>query len=130
MIALDTNVLIYACDKATPACAQIALDLITNTADAINCGRSHVSSSPHHEVWIATDLRPPARGHDFSGRLPVSDAERQRRPRPSEESSPHTMCRSGTQMILWACLDAGVRTLTRRVSLASASSAPPVNPFK
>jgi predicted nucleic acid-binding protein len=35
MIALDTNVLIYACDKADPARQQIALDLIANTADAI-----------------------------------------------------------------------------------------------
>ncbi|MBZ5560667.1 MAG: hypothetical protein LAO77_25720 [Acidobacteriia bacterium] len=34
MIALDTNVLIYACDKADPVRQQIALDLISNTADA------------------------------------------------------------------------------------------------
>src|SRR5437870_7055055 len=35
MIALDTNVLIYACDKADPARQQIALDLISNTTDAV-----------------------------------------------------------------------------------------------
>ena len=34
MIALDTNVFIYACDKADPARQQIALDLISNTRDA------------------------------------------------------------------------------------------------
>jgi len=35
MIALDTNVLIYACDKADPRRHQIALDLVSNTTDAI-----------------------------------------------------------------------------------------------
>jgi predicted nucleic acid-binding protein len=35
MIALDTNVLIYACDKADPRRQQIALDLISNTLDAV-----------------------------------------------------------------------------------------------
>ena len=35
MIALDTNVLIYACDKADPGRQQIALDLISNTTDAV-----------------------------------------------------------------------------------------------
>lgn len=35
MIGLDTNVLIYACDKADPARQQIALDLIANTTDAV-----------------------------------------------------------------------------------------------
>ena len=36
MIALDTNVFIYACDEADPRRQQIALELISNTA-----GRSH-----------------------------------------------------------------------------------------
>ena len=35
MIALDTNVLIYACDKANPVRQQIALDLIATTTDAV-----------------------------------------------------------------------------------------------
>jgi predicted nucleic acid-binding protein len=35
MTALDTNVLIYACDKADPRRQQIALDLISNTPDAV-----------------------------------------------------------------------------------------------
>ena len=35
MIALDTNVLIYACDKADPRRQQIALDLISSTTDAV-----------------------------------------------------------------------------------------------
>ena len=35
MIALDTNVLIYACDKADPARQQIALDLISSDPDAV-----------------------------------------------------------------------------------------------
>ena len=35
MIALDTNVLIYACDKADPRRQKIALDLVSNTPDAV-----------------------------------------------------------------------------------------------
>jgi len=35
MIALDTNVLIYACDKADPARQQIALDLIRNISGGV-----------------------------------------------------------------------------------------------
>jgi predicted nucleic acid-binding protein len=35
MIALDTNVLIYACDKADPKRQQIALDLISNSQDGV-----------------------------------------------------------------------------------------------
>ena len=35
MIALDTNVLIYACNKADARRQQIALDLISNTAEAV-----------------------------------------------------------------------------------------------
>lgn len=35
MIALDTNVLIYACDKADPKRQRVALDLISNTVDGV-----------------------------------------------------------------------------------------------
>jgi predicted nucleic acid-binding protein len=35
MIAVDTNVLIYACDQADPRRQQIALDLVTNTDDGV-----------------------------------------------------------------------------------------------
>jgi predicted nucleic acid-binding protein len=35
MVALDTNVLIYACDKADHRRQQIALDLISSNADAV-----------------------------------------------------------------------------------------------
>ena len=45
MIAVDTNVLIYACDQADPRRQKIALDLITNTQDGVLCGRSPASSS-------------------------------------------------------------------------------------
>ena len=33
MIAVDTNILIYACDQADPRRQTIALDLITNSPD-------------------------------------------------------------------------------------------------
>jgi predicted nucleic acid-binding protein len=35
MIGVDTNVLIYACDKADPRRQQIALDLVTNIEDGV-----------------------------------------------------------------------------------------------
>ena len=35
MIAVDTNVLIYACDQADPRRQKVALDLITNTQDGV-----------------------------------------------------------------------------------------------
>jgi predicted nucleic acid-binding protein len=35
MIAVDTNVLIYACDQSDPRRQQIALDLVTNTEDGV-----------------------------------------------------------------------------------------------
>jgi predicted nucleic acid-binding protein len=35
MIALDTNVLIYACDKADPSRQQVALDLVANAHDGV-----------------------------------------------------------------------------------------------
>src|SRR5580698_751902 len=35
MIALDTNVLIYACDKADLTRQQVALDLISNASDGV-----------------------------------------------------------------------------------------------
>jgi|CXWL01.1.fsa_nt_gi predicted nucleic acid-binding protein len=35
MIAFDTNVFIYACDKAEPVRQQVALDLIAKTTDGV-----------------------------------------------------------------------------------------------
>jgi predicted nucleic acid-binding protein len=35
MIALDTNVLIYACDKADPKRQKIALDLVSSASDGV-----------------------------------------------------------------------------------------------
>jgi predicted nucleic acid-binding protein len=35
MIAIDTNVLIYACDQADPRRQKIALDLIANAHDGV-----------------------------------------------------------------------------------------------
>jgi hypothetical protein len=49
MIAVDTNVLIYACDQADPRRQKVALDLITDTQDGSSSGRSPVNSSLPHE---------------------------------------------------------------------------------
>jgi predicted nucleic acid-binding protein len=35
MIALDTNILIYACDKADPKRQQVALDLVSSAGDGV-----------------------------------------------------------------------------------------------
>ena len=35
MIAVDTNILIYACDQADPRRQKVALDLITNAQDGV-----------------------------------------------------------------------------------------------
>jgi len=35
MIAVDTNVLIYACDQAEPRRQKVALDLVTNSSDGV-----------------------------------------------------------------------------------------------
>ncbi len=35
MIALDTNVLLYACDRADPKRQQTAIDLIANSRDGV-----------------------------------------------------------------------------------------------
>ena len=35
MIAIDTNILIYACDQADPRRQKIALDLIADTQDGV-----------------------------------------------------------------------------------------------
>ena len=45
MIAIDTNVLIYACDRADPQRQKIALDLITNARDGVSCGKWPASFS-------------------------------------------------------------------------------------
>jgi predicted nucleic acid-binding protein len=35
MVALDTNVLIYACDRADPSRQEVALDLVSNAHDGV-----------------------------------------------------------------------------------------------
>ena len=35
MIAVDTNVLVYACDQAEPRRQKIALDLVTNSSEGV-----------------------------------------------------------------------------------------------
>jgi predicted nucleic acid-binding protein len=64
MIALDTNVLIYACDKADPARQATALELISNARDGITRGKSRVNSSRLHENWSAKGSRPLTPGPD------------------------------------------------------------------
>jgi len=45
MVALDTNVLIYACDNADPSRQKLTLDLVSNSHDGVlpeanDCGNA------------------------------------------------------------------------------------------
>jgi predicted nucleic acid-binding protein len=65
MIALDTNVLIYACDRADPARQEIALDLISNTTDAVilwQVACEFIAAS--RKNWIDRDSRLQTHGPD------------------------------------------------------------------
>ncbi len=57
MIAVDTNVLIYACDQADPRRQNVALDLITNTQDGVL-----LNSSPPLASFTSKDSLPPTPG--------------------------------------------------------------------
>lgn len=134
MIALDTNVLIYACDKADPARQQIALDLITNTTDAVilwqvACEFVAASRKLDRQGFTAADSW--TRLSEFLGVCPLVT------PRGSA-----VLDRAKTlhlahhvsfwdAMILAACLDAGVRLLySEDIPGGEISGIPVVNPFK
>src|SRR5438067_462213 len=114
MIALDTNVFIYACDKANVARQRIALDLIANTADAILlCGRSGVSSSPRRESLIDRDFTAADAWARLSEFLDVCPLVMPRSGILERAKDLHLGQRVSfwDAMILAACLDAGIRLL-------------------
>jgi predicted nucleic acid-binding protein len=134
MIALDTNVLIYACDKADPARQQIALDLISNTTDAVilwqvACEFVAASRKLERQGFTAADAW--ARLDDFLAVCPLvmptgtAVLERARSLHLAHKVS------FWDAVILAACVDAGASLLySEDIPGGDIAGVPVVNPFK
>jgi predicted nucleic acid-binding protein len=114
MIALDTNVLIYACDKADSARQRTALNLISSINDGVlpwqvACEFIAASRKLEHQGFTSTDAW--GRLSDFLGvfplLVPTGSAVLDRAQR--LHLNRHTAFWDA--MIIAACLEAGVRTL-------------------
>jgi len=134
MIALDTNILIYACDKADPARQQIAIDLLSNTADAVvlwqvACEFVAASRKLNRQGFTAADawarlseVLDVCRLVTPTGRAVLDRAKRL-------HLAHHVSFWDA--MILAACLDAGVSLLySEDIPGGDISGIPVVNPFK
>ena len=134
MIALDTNVLIYACDKADPARQKIALDLISNTTDAVilwqvACEFIAASRKLDRQGFTAADAW--ARLSEFLAVCPL--VMPRSRAVLDRAKSLHLAQKVSfwDAMILAACLDANVRTLySEDLPGLSVGGISVVNPFK
>lgn len=113
MIALDTNVLIYACDRSDPRKQQAAIDLVTNSRDGVllwqvACEFVATSRKLSSQGFTAADAW--RRLAEFMGLLPLvlptSGALR-------GAESLHVTHRVSfwDALILAACVEAGVETL-------------------
>lgn len=134
MIALDTNVLIYACDKADPARQQIALDLISNTTDAVilwqvACEFIAASRRLDRQGFTATDAW--ARLSEFLDVCPlVMPTGSTVLDRAKNLHLTHHVS-FWDAIILAACLDAGVRLLySEDIPGEGIAGLSVVNPFK
>jgi len=134
MIALDTNVLIYACDKADPARQQIAFDLISSTTDAVilwqvACEFIAASRKLDRQGFTAADAW--ARLSEFLNVCPlVMPKDRTVLDRAKD-------LHLGRHVSFWdamiqaACLDAGVRLLySEDIPGGEVGGIPVANPFK
>ena len=134
MIALDTNVLIYACDKADPARQQVAFDLISNTTDAVilwqvACEFIAASRKLARQGFTATDAW--ARLSEFLDICPlVTPTGSTVLDRAKSLHLTHHVS-FWDAMILAACLDAGASLLySEDIPGADISGIRVVNPFK
>jgi predicted nucleic acid-binding protein len=62
MIAVDTNVLIYACDQADSRCQKIALDLIAASSDGVLLWQRvsvGLSQAQQSRIHCGSRLEPP-----------------------------------------------------------------------
>jgi predicted nucleic acid-binding protein len=134
MIAVDTNVLIYACDKADPRRQQIALDLVTSVEDGVllwqvACEFISASRKLGKQGFTSTDAW--NRLAEFRDLLPLV--------LPSGEIFGHAkelhLMRGASfwdALILAACVDAGIETLYSEdlPGFDDFDSVRVVNPFK
>jgi len=134
MIAFDTNVLIYACDKADPARQQIALNLVSSHTDAVilwqvACEFIAASRKLSRQGFTAADAW--ARLSEFldvcslvipTGKIVLDGAK--------NRQLVYNVS-FWDAMILAACLDAGVSFLyTEDIPGGDVSGITIVNPFK
>ena len=134
MIALDTNVLIYACDKSDPARQQTALDLVANTTDGVMlwqvaCEFVAASRKLERQGFTAADAW--ARLGEFMSLFPLelskgaSTLERAK--------SLHLVHHVSfwDAMILSSCVDAGVaRFYSEDLPGGAIADVQVINPFK
>ena len=113
MIALDTNVLIYACDKSDARRQQVALDLISENADGVllwqvACEFVAASRKLRDQGFMASEAW--SRLEEFCGvfRLVFPTAGVLNRARPLHSAHGVSFWDA---MILAACLEAGVEVL-------------------
>jgi predicted nucleic acid-binding protein len=134
MIAFDTNVLIYACDKADPARQATAFELISNIADSVipwqvACEFIAASRKLERQGFTAVDAW--ARLADFMAVfrlvIPASSAVLDR------ARGLHLTRRVAfwDAMIMASCLDAGVKVLySEDLPGGDVEGLSVVNPFK
>ena len=113
MIALDTNILIYACDKSDARRQQVALDLVSGTADGVllwqvACEFVAASRKLSGQGFTASDAW--SRLKEFLGVLrlvlPAGGVLQQARPIHLTHGASFW-----DAMILAACLESGVEVL-------------------
>ena len=133
MIALDTNVLIYACDKADPRRQQIALDLVSNTADAVilwQVAGEFIAASRKLERQGFTAAEAWARLSEFLAVCPlVTPSGHAVLDRAKNLHLAHQVS-FWDAMILAACLDSGVhRLVSEDIPGGEITGISVVNPF-
>lgn len=133
MIALDTNVLIYACNKADARRQQIALDLISNTSDAVilwQVACEFIAASRKLERQGFTPADAWARLSEFLDVFPLVPPAGTGVLQRAKSLHLARQVSFWDAMILAACLDAGVHLLfSEDVPGGEVSGIRVVNPF-
>jgi predicted nucleic acid-binding protein len=133
MVALDTNVLIYACDKSDPTRQRIALDLVSNTSDSVilwqvACEFVAATRKLNRQGFTATQAW--ARLAEFLEICPLLMPGAAVLERAKDLHLRHSVS-FWDAMILAACLDGGVDLLySEDMPGLSVGGVAVVNPFK
>lgn len=113
MIAVDTNVLIYACDQTDPRRQQIALELVTRAEDGVllwQVACEFIAASRKLSNQGFTSIHAWNRLAEFRDLLPLVTPSAGR-PRPSERASSHA------RRLVLGCADSGSLRGSRRGGL-------------